>query len=141
MLTDDGLPGLEPRRRRPALGRGHERERGRAVDRLADDVGVAGMTGGLADEMHEHPPYRPRVEVVGVPRHALRHGHRLTEIVDGAHDRFGLRRHVVGEGEQVGERLVRAHGEALHVVVLPGPGPLPLHHQVDPPLLGARPRA
>ena len=28
------------------------------------------------DEVHEHPPYRPRVEVVGVPRHALRDRHR-----------------------------------------------------------------
>ena len=64
MLTAAASHGCDPRRRRPALGPGHERERGRAVDRLADDVGVARVAGGLGDEVHQHPPYRPGVEIV-----------------------------------------------------------------------------
>ena len=33
--------------------------RARAVDRLADDVGVAGVLGGLGDDVEEHPARRP----------------------------------------------------------------------------------
>src|SRR5258705_10774220 len=64
-------PGLHPRRGRPALGRGHQGERGGTVDRLAHYVGMAGVARRLLDEVQEHPADRPGVEVIGEPRDAL----------------------------------------------------------------------
>jgi hypothetical protein len=49
------FPGLEPVGREPALGGRHELIHCGTVDRLADDVGVAGMAGGLLDEVQQDP--------------------------------------------------------------------------------------
>ena len=77
------LPRRHPRRARPTLGRGHQRERRCAVDRLADDVRMAGVTGRFLNEMEQDPAHGPRVDVVREPGHVLRHRER---------DRRGRRR-------------------------------------------------
>ena len=51
------LPRAQPRRLRPTLGGGHQRKHGRAVDRLAHDVGVARVARGLGGDVQEHPPH------------------------------------------------------------------------------------
>ena len=47
---------------------------------FAHDVGVAGVARGLGDQVQQHPPHRPRVDVVGVPRDSLRDRHVLAEV-------------------------------------------------------------
>ena len=55
--ADEAL--LRPVLLRPALGRGHERPAGGAVDGLADDVGVSGVAGHLLNEVQQDPAGRP----------------------------------------------------------------------------------
>ena len=98
---------------------------------------MAGVARGLGDQVQQHPPHRPGVDVVGVPRDSLRDGHVLAEVRDGSDDGLGLARDLVVEVEHLRERLVGLEAEVRLVVVL-GRAPVALHHQVDPPALGGR---
>ena len=81
---------------------------------FADDVGVSGVAADLLDEVEQHPANGPRLDVVGIPRHAL--GHRHVGVERGAaHDRCRLRGDIVHRLQGSGQRAVG--GEAEPVLV------------------------
>ena len=92
---------------------------------------------GLLDEVQQHPAHRPRVDVVGEPRHSLRNRHRLAQIGDARDRGLGLLRDLVVKAEDVGERLVRTEAEVRLVVIaeIVLRRALALQHDVDPPPL------
>jgi hypothetical protein len=58
-------PGLHPVGRGPTFDRGHQWERGRAVDHLAHDVGMPRVARGFGDHVQQDPAHRPRVDIIG----------------------------------------------------------------------------
>ena len=52
----------------PALGSRHQLVPGLAVQRLADDVGVAAVPRHLLDQVEQHPAHGPELHVLRVPR-------------------------------------------------------------------------
>ena len=81
---------LQPRLLRPVLGSRHVRVHRAAVDVLADDVAVAGMTGDLLDEVKQHPTNFPRVEILLEERRIFRDRYLLTEIGNAGDHRLGV---------------------------------------------------
>ena len=129
-------PRCDPRRRRPLLGRGHERVGRGPVDGLTDDVGMAGVPGRLGDEVEQDPPHRPCLHVGGEPRGVPGHRDRLAEIGDRGHGRLGVVGRLPVTGDDAVEGLVRAEAEPLapigagierRLTVQDGVDPVPLH--------------
>ena len=77
-----------------------------APSTASHDVRMPGVAGDLLDQVQEDPAHRPGVDVVGVPRHTLRHRHVLAQVVDAPHDGGGLGGHLVVAGQQAGQRPV-----------------------------------
>ena len=74
---------------------------------------MPGVPGQLLDQVQQHPPHRPVVDVLREPRHVMGHRHRRVQVGLGEHPQgLGVLRRQVRE--QPGQRLVLAH----HVLVL-----------------------
>ena len=131
-LAAAGWPGIDgPAPRgdrasgRPLLNRGHERERRRSVDRLADEIGVAGVARRLLDEVEQHPPHRPCIDIGRRPSGTGRDGDGLVQVCHGRHDRIGLsaRPNVVGHDLADADR---PRAGADRIATSDGGGPRPL---------------
>ena len=78
---------------------------------------MPGVTGGLLDEVEHDPPDRPRVHIVGEPRHTVGNRYGAAQVGDLGDDRLGLGRDVAIPPECGGEGFVRPTSE----IVLVGP--------------------
>jgi hypothetical protein len=85
---------------------------GDPVDRLADDVGVAGVTGGLLDHVQQDPAQAP-LSGIRMAAGSIRRGHLL-----GYRPRLGHRRLVAVEQRVDGVIIIDA---ILRLPVLDGP--------------------
>src|SRR3954471_7853160 len=130
------LPWLHEVVGRPLLRRGEQRDRRRAVERLADDVGVPGMPCGLFDQVQEHPANGPGLNILRKPRHTSRDGDRVAEIVEVSNEFLRLvRRHGI-VGEDLVETVVGREPETVYVLRRVRPRRAP--HGVHPAALYLR---
>src|ERR1700722_16618256 len=81
-LVPARLPRLEPRRRRPPFCRRHDRKTGATVYCFAHDVRVPRVACRLLDQMQDHPPQRPCVDIFREPGHASRDRYRISHVAD-----------------------------------------------------------
>src|SRR5207245_11202024 len=86
---------------------------GLTVDELAQDVGVAGVAGGLLQQVHEHPAQVDGRLVAGVAA-------RLLEVGGRGHDGVHASPSVPVDLDRTGQRVVRVDGVVRDLDVLTG---------------------